>query len=459
MTLLESKIAQLLAHAEPLFERSSLALSHKWVAVDATQARLSPVQDKGTSFAVSWSRARSKLETLPSFNIAMQAFGRDPVFAEAARAAGYWGTFDAVLQEAAFRATYLKRGRLLIDQAKAIAEMQELRRVFAGTHLRFEGSARLFGIKTKRRVLQLPDEVKLVRLTSKEKAERQPLVHIGFSNEDGDYSLLQQDTEISVPITIPLERTAEGSLVEGALFKATNAAQKIASELFATVSQALLLAFHGNVAVGPIQLRGGSNMPYAMSSTKDTSVFGTIKIGSSDLPRVSTAYDLIAGGRSSDKTLNRALHRFLLGRQRSDAMDKLVDYVIAWEAVLLTQAGNAAAQELSYRFGVNGASLLVTVRKKKEPMNYFKQMRSAYSARSAVVHGGTDAQLRDALAIGAFRDFGEMLSFLENSFRETVFWLASISPEARPYRKAGGWESLMWPGTESSVVSTGKESV
>jgi len=53
-----------------------------------------------------------------------------------------------------------------------------------------------------------------------------------------------------------------------------------------------------------------------------------------------------------------SIHRFLLGRQRTDPFDRLVDFVIAWEAILLTQNGDPMKGELSYRFSVNGATVL-----------------------------------------------------------------------------------------------------
>src|SRR5207248_6035052 len=61
---------------------------------------------------------------------------------------------------------------------------------------------------------------------------------------------------------------------------------------------------------------------------------------------------------SPDTVPGRALRRIVLGQRRKDYEDRLVDYVIAWEALLLTHDGSPLMQELSYRFAVNGSVLL-----------------------------------------------------------------------------------------------------
>jgi hypothetical protein len=160
-----------------------------------------------------------------------------------------------------------------------------------------------------------------------------------------------------------------------------------------------------------------------------------------DLARVRVAYSLL--GETADKTLARALHRFVLGRQRHDLVDKLVDYVIAWEGLLLTQEGQDLAQELSYRFAVN-ASALMAVCRKLTPLDSFAKFKSAYSTRSAVVHGGDNRKRDSALAAGGFSNPQQLCTFLEDSFRAGVFWLAGRKPADRPYRAKRGWELLLW---------------
>src|SRR5712692_3666743 len=101
-------------------------------------------------------------------------------------------------------------------------------------------------------------------------------------------------------------------------------------------------------------------------------------------------------------------------------------------------------QELSYRFALNGASILSVVNKGSNTSENYRKMRSAYSTRSSIVHGGDDKHRDEALQEGDFKNLQELCDFLESSFRGIVFWLSSLEPNIRPYRVQGGWESLIW---------------
>jgi len=71
-------------------------------------------------------------------------------------------------------------------------------------------------------------------------------------------------------------------------------------------------------------------------------------------------------------------------------------------------------------------------------------MRNAYSARSSIVHGGDDKDRDKALKKGNFKNLNDLCDFLKESFRLVVFKLSSMKPKERPYRRAGGWEALIW---------------
>ena len=159
---------------------------------------------------------------------------------------------------------------------------------------------------------------------------------------------------------------------------------------------------------------------------------------------VSAAYRLVKG-TPGDTVLSRAIRRTILGNRRGDIIDRLVDYVIAWEAILLTQHGSSPTQELSYRFAVNGSVLLTKVRANRLRREMFHKMRSAYAARSCVVHGSDDQSLARALKGGQFRHISELCAFLERALRDVFFWLDACPLAERPYRKRGGWDELLWP--------------
>src|SRR5262249_38299072 len=135
-----------------------------------------------------------------------------------------------------------------------------------------------------------------------------------------------------------------------------------------------------------------------------------ILLKKSDLKRLHTAYDLVNAGSISDRTINRALHRYFLSRQRTDLMDKVIDLVIAWEALLLTHRGGAIFQELSYRFSLNGASIISKLQNTK-PEESYKRMKSAYAVRSAIVHGAEQEDIDKSLRAGEFSNLNDLCVF------------------------------------------------
>lgn len=78
-----------------------------------------------------------------------------------------------------------------------------------------------------------------------------------------------------------------------------------------------------------------------------------------------------------------ALHRFMLGCARRDAVDAVVDFVIAMEAVLLRgQQG-----EPTFRFAAQGGAFLEPPGPARRKA--FEDLRHLYAIRSDIVHGGT----------------------------------------------------------------------
>lgn len=84
------------------------------------------------------------------------------------------------------------------------------------------------------------------------------------------------------------------------------------------------------------------------------------------------------------RRIDLALRRFGLAYERALPEDRLIDYVIALEAILLR---GDEQQELAYRLALRGSALLG-----KNPdarSEIFSRLRTAYSIRSDVVHGGS----------------------------------------------------------------------
>lgn len=85
---------------------------------------------------------------------------------------------------------------------------------------------------------------------------------------------------------------------------------------------------------------------------------------------------------SPSDTIQIALRRYSDAFQRNEPEDRLIDLVIALEAMLLKPGER---QELSYRMSQRGALLLSN--EKDTAVKVRKQLKDAYNERSSVVHG------------------------------------------------------------------------
>jgi len=84
---------------------------------------------------------------------------------------------------------------------------------------------------------------------------------------------------------------------------------------------------------------------------------------------------------SASEHLLVALHRFFLAQMRETPEDRLIDFMIAAEALFL----NDNRQELSFRLATRAAMFLADA--KTDRVEIFKAMRAAYDLRSRLVHG------------------------------------------------------------------------
>lgn len=441
MTPLETKIAALLVDCEEIME-PYIMTAEKWEIISKTQKQTKTVLDEKTSLSISYAKSSEKIKKLKSYKAANEAFGRDHVFAKSDRVAGVWGTFDGVLQYLLMSTCKITVRKVLFNHVEALSKLRQLRNILTKKYIKYTASTRLIGVTTTSKRMSLPDEVEIYRLTRKEQNDKQPLIQSYYSFGMRDIRFADSSLELNIPVTVPIDHSQER-----AFFKAQNDALQSASNIFGNILDSILIIFSGKAMLGSVDLHGGiEHMPVGQSIQQEIPPHINITIGKGDLKNISTAYDLVSGGRKGDKTLSRALHRFLLGRKRSDLVDKLVDYVISWEALLLTQEGNPIAQELSYRFSLNGASILSAANNKLDRFESNKKMKAAYSVRSTIVHGGGDAEIDKALKKGDFDNIQSLCDYLETSFRNSILWLASKDARDRPYRKHYGWEELIWLG-------------
>ena len=113
------------------------------------------------------------------------------------------------------------------------------------------------------------------------------------------------------------------------------------------------------------------------------------------------------------KRTDIALRRFDFAYERVRPEDKLIDYLIGFEALLLK---GDERQELEYRLALRGSVLLGRTPGERETV--FKELKTAYRERSNIVHGGT---VKEAVKIGNDRiKFNEFVEKVEQHLRSAI---------------------------------------
>ncbi len=126
------------------------------------------------------------------------------------------------------------------------------------------------------------------------------------------------------------------------------------------------------------------------------------------------------------------------------------------ETLFLTVDGNAIAQELAYRFRLNGASLLRKCTQGDVRQNFYA-LKNLYELRSKVVHGCDESTILKAanklvaeLQIDSpnyQHTLGRLLLVakqVEEWLTDLLFYLGSLPVLERPYKKKDGWEEMLW---------------
>lgn len=172
-----------------------------------------------------------------------------------------------------------------------------------------------------------------------------------------------------------------------------------------------------------------------------------------------------------DRILQMAIDRFIVGKKREihhpnrtnqPNWDKVVDYVIAMESLFLTINGTAVDNEPSYRFRLNGSSLL-SQSCDVERRRALDALKNLYELRSRVVHGGNDSAILkaadkfiDVLGIDDTshkHPLGRLILVcrqVEEWLRRMILHLAEVPIAKRPYKKQGAWEDMLWNSPDAA---------
>ncbi|HZE59767.1 MAG TPA: hypothetical protein VE085_04350 [Burkholderiales bacterium] len=147
---------------------------------------------------------------------------------------------------------------------------------------------------------------------------------------------------------------------------------------------------------------------------------GTYVLTSNDAASLRTLFqDLESLGVARARWLEVAVRRFVYAAERKREEDRLLDYLIAAEAMFLTDTENQG--EIRHRLSMRTARFLETALSERREVSRF--MRDAYDLRSKVVHGATPEVRSKAIDLGTFN--AKLDSLLRRALQEFIRTVAS----------------------------------
>jgi hypothetical protein len=123
---------------------------------------------------------------------------------------------------------------------------------------------------------------------------------------------------------------------------------------------------------------------FTTGGQQNLNCFTTHNYSKQDIEKVKEYFERFLNYFSDDRfKLRIGLSRFNKGCLEQEQEDKLIDYVIALESILIENSGT----DLKLRFSLRGASLLG--KSQDERSELFKRLGDAYKFRNNLVHGST----------------------------------------------------------------------
>lgn len=197
-------------------------------------------------------------------------------------------------------------------------------------------------------------------------------------------------------------------------------------EAFGRVISALRLFKSGVVGLGPIHQRGAYWQPN-VAGTLSSSIYKvpfigpTYELTEAEADQVIEFYNQLSTiDTSSEHTLKLAIRRFNLAYERAMPADKLIDMMIAFEALLLPEK-----DELALRLSIRVANLLKNIASRQDT---FKKMKKAYRLRSNAVHGG---EIDD-------KEIGKCVEAIEELLRQSLCSVLKLIEQGQHLRRVIG---------------------
>ena len=164
---------------------------------------------------------------------------------------------------------------------------------------------------------------------------------------------------------------------------------------------------------------------------------GKFELTESEIPQFLELWRTLGEGA---KRFGFSIHRFNLAFDRGLLADRIVDLVIAAEALFLSDIDEKYRGELRFRFALRAAKFI-------EHPNYcehdvFRIMRQAYDARSAIVHGGSPTDTR--LPNNHSASLPTFIEAIEELVRLGLRKGLSMKEDGKKLRQTEYWDTLVF---------------
>jgi hypothetical protein len=367
------------------------------------------------------------------------------IFSDAPNKAGYSGQPEAIImriiKDGAIMST---EGKWMVDSQKAIYALDEFKTLLESDKIEYFGLVRILGLIPEHNDMIINSDISLVSPSSdllEQIDSKWPtfMLHSAISEK----ALAKHTSEFRIRVCIPIDTKVEAPL----LFPFFNEASIQIREIGKNLLTAVRLTRSEPIFLGPTAITDPvSSMTYlSPGELLPLPIVTSTTLYDRDLEPLKEAFNLVNKINREQETLSRALQRFVFARQREGLYDSIVDYAIALESILLTAKGKSMNQELSYRFTLNGSSLIYLCPALKiERRIGYNHLKCFYDKRSNIVHGSSLKDLDKFAKKHGFNSLLEVAQTMDTYLREIIQYLGKMDPENRPYKKEGFWEDLLW---------------
>lgn len=229
--------------------------------------------------------------------------------------------------------------------------------------------------------VQLDPDLALIRIPDKVREERWLHAMTGWVGADMDWAVAQAKYALQLRLELKKELVSDPHVTPDG-----RPGIVIAREKFADVCSALRVFKSGRLGYQYITMEPASWTPIpggpGWGPAAKTILGEVYELSEQEVEPFLELWAHVESASATKRSeMDVPLARFNLGYVERDARERLIDYVIGFEALLLGSEG-----ELSYRLALRGAAMLGKDAGQRQTVR--DELKAAYNQRNKIVHGG-----------------------------------------------------------------------